>query len=85
MPDKDYYLEFARRTHPGSYVSLEECFICGFLRYIGWDPSKPEGYSIEETTSPADCPICSEVLRRFPEIFQWVLTVVAKSHGGKRP
>jgi hypothetical protein len=77
MLDKvDFYLDYARRHYPGRLVYIGECVLCGKLSIRGYDIKKPEGYTLSRI-HPNECSVCVEMQRGNPEIFEWVLSVVA--------
>lgn len=77
----EFYINFVKHIHPGCYVYLKECSICGNLTESGYYPNRSEGYDLS-VIHPTECVRCNNIFSRNPEIFEWVLSVVAKSKLG---
>lgn len=61
---------------PGLVV-MAECDICGYLDWRSTHTKEPDGYRIVPMEY---CHRCEEVRQRSPEIFQWVINALAKTH-----
>ena len=58
------------------HFSIGECNICGTLALTEVDSEKPRGFDLVELGR--DCPNCTDVQRRSPETFFWVLNTLAR-------
>lgn len=65
---------FVARYYPGQ-VLIEECAICGFLVWVSTYRPEANGYSVRPLGS--SCPCCYQIRQRAPEIYEWVINVVA--------
>lgn len=64
-------------AHGPGHVVMQECEICGALRWKSSTRPEPDAVTLEPR-SPDDCGRCIPVARRAPDVFEWVLAVVAK-------
>ena len=60
-------------------VTIATCKICGYMVWKSTDPNGIFGHTVENFESPEECPRCSVVIRRVPELFEWVCETVAKA------
>ena len=61
----------------GGHVTLTECDVCGYIDWLSTATREPKGFAVV----PLDrqCPRCTEVQWRAPEVANWVFAVIAKS------
>lgn len=74
---------FAARNTPeaGTYhQTLQECDLCGLLEWISSTPAPEPSVSVERMEI-GRCPCCASVKARSPEVFNWVLCVLAQHDG----
>jgi hypothetical protein len=62
------------RYGPGT-VEMEQCPLCGFMRFACARTSEPTCVVMREMYSVSECSRCEEINRRAPEVFHWVLGV----------
>lgn len=72
-----------RYEKDGGHVTLTECDVCGYLEWVSTAPKEPKGFTVVLLDS--DCPRCSEVLQRAPEVATWVFAVIAKNQEDAAP
>jgi len=61
------------------FVEIEYCPVCG---YMAWKKTRPKGelgYQSTPMESPETCNRCATVIRRVPELYEWVTEVIAKA------
>ena len=67
----------------GGHVTLTECDVCGYIDWRSTATKEPKGFTVIPLSG--QCPRCDEILRRAPEIANWVFAVIAKSQEDAAP
>ena len=65
-----------------SHVRIAECDICGWLEWTSSTRCKAgeaPSHSVDAMGPSRVCPICAQAQLRAPEVFRWVLSVMAKA------
>jgi hypothetical protein len=65
-----------RKQHPKGKITFKECYMCGYLAYSSTDPKGIDTYKIINMDK-GQCPKCMELAQRTPEVYDWVLQVLA--------
>lgn len=64
----------------GGHIFLEECQVCGLLRWSCTRTADPNAVTVEplnDRCGEYPCERCIAVVRRAPEVYEWVCAVVA--------
>lgn len=72
-PREQQIAAIQQQDGPGRHTVLE-CVLCGTCIWNGSDHHQPDGVVFQACT-PSRCPCCQEVLRRAPEIWNFVAGV----------
>jgi len=65
------------KDHGPGLVTMGECKICGYLKWKSTTHETPPFKDLIVREEIDECPRCTEVFRRAPEIFHWVLSVIS--------
>jgi hypothetical protein len=88
IPRDERIAYFAKRQpHADTrLVTLAECDYCGCLEWISSSAAEAPGVAVERMEM-GRCPRCASVQMRNPEVFEWVLSVIAhhEQGGGHAP
>ena len=76
-PDKERYEGFAAQYDKDGHITISECSICGYLEWVSAATKEPKGYHVVQNVN--NCPKCDEARYRGPELYVWVINVVAKA------
>ena len=83
IPRDERIAYFAKRqpsadTHR---VTLAECDYCGWLEWISSSVAEAPSVAVERMEM-GRCQRCASVLMRNPEVFEWVMSVIAHHEQG---
>ena len=68
------------QAHGPGAVTMRQCLLCGYLEWVCSARDKPSEVCIEEMMMLGDCPRCTVVMQRAPEIYEWMCGIVQHLH-----
>jgi hypothetical protein len=81
VPDNERYTSAAARQRGNTtgHVHFEECRTCGNLVWISTNNNSLDGVTVTDMLNPTDCKPCLFIHTRNPELYDWMIAVVAKT------